>query len=313
MLSFVFPGQGSQHPGMGKALSDHYPAAKAVFEEADDALGFSLSALCFGDDAEALRKTEITQPAILTHSVAAVRALLKERPDLKPDFVAGHSLGEFSALVAVGALSFADAVRLVNKRGQLMQAAVPEGKGAMVASIGPTRDQVEALLAAAEADGETGAWPANFNSPEQTVLSGEAEAIHKMKARLEAADAKRVVELPVSAPFHCPLMQPAADGLAEALEAIEIGAMTAPVVTNVEATPNDDPARVKALLVQQVTAPVRWVECFSKLAELGAQTALEIGPGKVLMGLGRRIDRKVKMVAMGDQDGLLKALAHLEG
>lgn len=307
MLSFVFPGQGSQHPGMGKALAEHYPAAKAVFEEADDALGFSLSALCFGDDAEVLRKTEITQPAILTHSVAAVRALLGERPDLAPGVVAGHSLGEWSALVAVGALAFGDAVRLVHARGRLMQAAVPEGEGAMAASIGPTREEVEALLAAVD-----GAWPANFNSPEQTVISGHAPAVLEMHGRLEAAGAKRVVELPVSAPFHCPLMQPAADGLAKELEGVEVGPLSAPVVSNVEAEPNSDPSRVKDLLVQQVTAPVRWVECFTKLADMGAETALEVGPGKVLMGLGRRIDRRVKVVAVGDQDGLIKALEQLE-
>lgn len=307
MLSFVFPGQGSQHPGMGKDLAAQSPAARAVFEEADDALGFSLSALCFGDDAEPLKKTEITQPAILTHSVAALRALQAERPDIQPGAVAGHSLGEFSALVAVGGLGFADAVRLVNTRGRLMQAAVPVGVGAMAASIGPSREAVEALLEQTE-----GAWPANFNSPEQTVISGKAEAVAGVEAQLKEAGAKRVVELPVSAPFHCPLMQPAADGLAEALANIEIGALSAPVVTNVEAAPNQDASRVKDLLIQQVTAPVRWVECFSKLAELSNEVALEIGPGKVLAGLGRRIDRKVKVVPMGDDKGLSKALAQLE-
>lgn len=312
MLSFVFPGQGSQHPGMGQALVEHYPIARQVFEEADDALGFSLSKLCFGEDPEPLRKTEITQPAILTHSIAAVRALQAERPDLTPGVVAGHSLGEWSALVTVGALPFADAVRLVRRRGQLMQEAVPEGAGAMVAAIGPTRAEVEQILVAAAEGGEPGAWPANFNSPEQTVISGRAEAVHDVKGRLEAAEAKRVVELPVSAPFHCPLMEPAAAGLAGELETVRVGELSAPVVTNVEASPNQEPGLVKDLLVRQVTAPVRWVECFEKLNEMGAETALEIGPGKVLMGLGRRIDRKVKMVAVGDQDGLLKALKHLE-
>lgn len=312
MRAYLFPGQGSQHPGMGQDLCKAYPAAQQVFDEADDALGMKLSKLCFEGSEEDLRRTEITQPAILTHSIAALRALLSERPDLSADFAAGHSLGEWSALVAVGALRFSDAVRLVAERGRLMQAAVPEGVGAMSAVLGLTPEQVQQVCAQVALSPTDAAWPANFNSPEQTVISGSVAAVERAQAALTEAGAKKVVPLPVSAPFHCPMMQPAADGLAAALADIEVGPMSAPVVTNVEASPNSDPARVKGLLVQQMTSPVRWVECFTQLSSAGATVALELGPNKVLMGLGRRIDRALAVLPIGDPAGLNKALERFE-
>ena len=312
MRAFLFPGQGSQHPGMGKALTEAYPAAKAVFDEADEALGLHLSKICFDGSEEDLRQTEITQPAILTHSIATLRALLSERPDLKADFAAGHSLGEWSALVAVGALSFGDAVRLVRERGRLMQVAVPKGQGAMAAILGLSAEQVTQVCEAAALSEQDAAWPANFNSPEQIVISGSAAAVQAAQDALTEAGAKKVVPLPVSAPFHCPMMQPAADGLKAALEPVEVGDMTAPIISNVEATANSDSSRVKDLLVQQVTHPVRWVQCFKQLVELGATSSLELGPGKVLMGLGRRIDRGLSVLPLGDPAGLTKALTRLE-
>lgn len=309
MVTYLFPGQGSQSPGMGQALADAYDAARQTFEEADDALGFGLSKLCFSGSEEELKRTEITQPAILTTSIAALRALQTERPELAPTFAAGHSLGEWSALVAVGALAFADAVKLVHTRGRLMQEAVPEGEGAMAAVVGVASDEVVRLTEAAS----EGVTAANFNSPEQTVISGTAAGVAAASEAIAAAHASaRLVPLPVSAPFHSPLMQPAAKGLADALESIAVGAMSAPVVTNVEAKPNQDPERVKSLLVDQVCAPVRWVEIIQHIAGAGETVALEIGPGKVLMGLGRRIDRKLAVKGVQDPDSLQKALASLD-
>ena len=309
MLTLLFPGQGSQHPGMGKALADAYPAARWVYEEADDALGFALSELCFEGSEEDLKRTEITQPAILTTSAAALAALRAEHPDLEFGVAAGHSLGEWSALVAVGALAFTDAVRLVRTRGRAMQEAVPAGLGAMSAVMGLEPAQVAAVCAeAAAATGEVVA-PANFNSPEQTVISGTARGVAEAQARLTQAGAKRIQPLPVSAPFHCALMAPAAAGLAEALADVTVHPLRAPVVTNVEATPNQDPARVKALLVEQVTAPVRWVEGVQRLVADGATSALEVGPGKVLMALVRRIDRGLKVTPVGAPEDVQKVAA----
>lgn len=314
MVAFLFPGQGSQVVGMGKALADASPAARAAFEEADDALGYSLSALCFEGPEEALRRTQNTQPALLTTSVAALRAL-EERAGraVVPAALAGHSLGEWSALVAAGAMRFFDAVRLVRERGRLMQQAVPEGRGRMIAVMGIPADPVRALCDAVSAETGQVCAPANFNSPEQTVVSGTAEAVTALEPRLTAAGAKKVVALPVSAPFHCPLMQPAADGLAEALARTEIIAPGAPVYSNVEATPNRDPARVKPLLVEQVTAPVRWTEIVRAMVTHGETLALELGSGKVLTGLARRIDRTLKVVPVGEPEGLDKALEALAG
>lgn len=311
MLNFLFPGQGSQFSGMGRALADAYPAAKAVFEEADDALGMSLSDLCFEGSEEELKRTEVTQPAILTTSVAVLRALQSERPDLKPSYAAGHSLGEFSALVAVGALAFADAVKLVQTRGRLMQSAVPEGEGAMAAIIGLPAEAVVRRCEAVARESGAAVAAANFNSEQQTVISGSAEGVRLASEALLSDGAGKAVPLPVSAPFHSSLMEPAARGLAEALEPIEVGPMSAPVVTNVHASPNQDASAVKALLVEQVTAPVRWVESMRALVAAGSTACLELGPGKVLMGLARRIDRSLKVTPIQDPDGLKKALAKL--
>lgn len=309
MVAFLFPGQGSQTVGMGKALVEASPAAKAVFDEADEALGFALSALCFEGPEDELRRTANTQPALLTHSIAALRALEEAAgKPLAPGAVAGHSLGEWSALVSAGALSFADAVRLVRERGRLMQAAVPEGEGGMLAIIGLDAETVQGLCAqAAESSGQVVA-PANYNSPEQIVASGAQAAIDALASAAQEAGAKKVVRLEVSAPFHCPLMKPAADGLASALEPIEVASPAVPVWTNVEASPNQAADRVKPLLVEQVTAAVRWTEIVRGLAEGGETLALELGTGKVLMGLARRIDRKLKVIPVGDPDGIAKAL-----
>ena len=311
MVTFLFPGQGSQEPGMGKALAAAFPTARQTFEEADEALGFSLSTLCFAGSEAELKRTEITQPAILTASVAALRALKSVAPSLEPRFVAGHSLGEWSALVAAGALAFADAVRLVRERGRLMQAAVPEGVGAMAAVLGLEPEVVAEVCARVAA--ETGALvsPANFNSKEQTVISGDAAAVSAAGAALQAAGAKKIAPLPVSAPFHCALMKPAAEGLAAALAPIGVSPLAVPVITNVEARPNQDHTRVKALLVEQVTAPVRWVEIVEQLGTLGQARALEIGPGKVLKGLVRRIDKNLEVLNVEDPASLEKAVAAL--
>ena len=309
MVAFLFPGQGSQSTGMGKSLADNFAAARAVFEAADDVLGMSISKLCFEGPDDALKQTEVTQPAILTTSIAALRAIESERPDLAPQFAAGHSLGEFSALVAAGALKFEDAIQLVQTRGRLMQAAVPAGEGAMAAVVGLEPKIIVQTCAQVAADKGAVVSAANFNSPEQTVISGATAAVADAAQRLSEAGAKKVVELPVSAPFHCALMAPAADGLRDALADTTVDTPRFDVVTNVEAQPNRDAGRVKDLLVQQVTGAVRWVESMQFLAEAGETVALEVGPGKVLMGLVRRIDRRLKVTVTQDADSLKKALA----
>ncbi|MEM7678906.1 MAG: ACP S-malonyltransferase, partial [Myxococcota bacterium] len=301
MVTFVFPGQGSQSPGMGKALCEAFPAARAVFEAADDALGMNLSKLCFEGPEETLKQTEITQPAILTTSIAVLKAIRSARPDLQPSYAAGHSLGEFSALVAANVMRFEDAVKLVRTRGRLMQRAVPEGQGAMAAVLGLDADIVAKTCAEVAEDGSI-VSPANFNGPGQTVISGATSAVEEASSRLSEAGATKVVRLPVSAPFHCALMQSAADGLADALKPIEINRFDFPVVTNVDAQPNTEPDRVKDLLVRQVTAPVRWVETVTYLAEAGETIALEVGPAKILAGLGRRIDKRLKVMPTQDPD-----------
>jgi [acyl-carrier-protein] S-malonyltransferase len=305
MVTFLFPGQGSQSAGMGKALAEAFDAARRTFEEADDALSMKLSALIFEGPSEELVRTEITQPAILTTSVAALRALRSVRPELAPALAAGHSLGEWSALVAVGALRFTDAVRLVRLRGQAMQEAVPVGAGAMAAVIGLEPGKIVTICAEVG-----GVEAANFNAPEQTVISGTAAGVGAACAKLEAEGA-RISRLPVSAPFHSALMKPAAERLREALASVEIGAPSAPVITNVEAAPNADPARVKALLVQQVTSPVRWVESVRAIVARGETVALELGPGKVLAGLVKRIDKALEVRSIQDPASLEKAIAGL--
>jgi [acyl-carrier-protein] S-malonyltransferase len=285
-LAFVFPGQGSQYVGMGKDLANHFPIAKQVFAEADDVLGYSLSELCFCGPETELKLTENTQPAILATSVAALRVLETKTP-LRPAFVAGHSLGEYSALVAVGALRFGDAVKIVRERGRLMQQAVPAGEGAMAVIIGLETDEVRSLCVEA-GQGEV-VSPANFNGAGQVVIAGTKSAVSRAMALAKERGAKRVLDLAVSAPFHCQLMQPAAEELQNILSAIDIQPFSIGVITNVDADVNLDADRVKSLLSEQAVRPVRWEESVKKLAELGCTRALEIGPGKVLKGLMKRI------------------------
>lgn len=294
--ALFFPGQGSQAVGMGRELVENFDVARRVFEEADDALGSPLSKLCFEGPESDLALTANTQPAILTCSVAAL-AVARELADLNPKAALGHSLGEFSALVAVGALKFADAVRLVRLRGQAMQEAVPAGVGAMAAIIGLELDELEALCAKAS-DGEGEVSPANENGGGQVVVAGHAAAVERLCDLAENAEA-RAIPLKVSAPFHCALMAPAAQRLAEALEPIEIGSFSAPVIANVDAEPNNDPSRVKALLVEQVTSRVRWEASVRKAFHMGVTQGLEVGHGKVIKGLVRRIERGLKVFPFG--------------
>jgi len=290
--AFIFPGQGSQAVGMGKELADEFPAARRVFEEADDALGTSISKLCFEGPIETLTQTANTQPAILTCSVAAL-AVLREETSVTADVCLGHSLGEYSALVAAGALKLADAVRVVRARGEAMQAAVAEGEGAMAAVMGLPADDVEAVCAEA-AQGQVCA-PANENGGGQIVVAGHAEAIGRLVALVKSRKA-RAIPLKVSAPFHCALMQPAADALAAVLEPVALGALEVPVVSNVEATANSDTSRIKSLLIQQVTHRVRWEASVQYVSEsMGVTQAYELGHGKVLAGLLRRINREVEV------------------
>jgi [acyl-carrier-protein] S-malonyltransferase len=288
MIAFVFPGQGSQYAGMGKELSESFPAARRVFEEANDALGFDLAALCYHGPEDELKLTTNTQPSILTASVAALR-VLEQETGLVPAYAAGHSLGEYSALVCAGALGFADAVRTVRRRGAFMQEAVPVGVGAMAAILGLESAELEAVCREA-GQGEV-VSPANFNSPGQVVIAGHATAVERAIELAKARGAKRALPLPVSAPFHCSLMFPAGERLRAVLEQVAVGPLTVPVVSNVEAAPNADAGRVRELLVEQVSAPVRWDESVQKMVELGVERFIEIGPGKVLSGLIKRIAR----------------------
>lgn len=291
MLALLFPGQGSQAVGMGRDAAEVSQAARAVFEAADAALGIPLSKLCFEGPEEELVRTEVQQPAVLTTSIALLRALEERVGPLRPAFFAGHSLGEYTALVAAGALDFEDAVRLVQARGRFMQEAVPEGRGAMAAVLGlPAKDVAEACQRAATESGRVVA-PANYNGPAQTVISGDAAAVEVACNRARQAGAKRAVPLEVSAPFHCSLMRPAAEKLALELARVRFHAPSAPVVSNVLAAPCDDPARFPALLEEQVTAPVRFTEMVEALAAAGVERVLEVGPGRVLTGLVARVSR----------------------
>jgi [acyl-carrier-protein] S-malonyltransferase len=308
VLALLFPGQGSQEVGMGRDVCEASPAARAVFESADAALGLPLSKLCFEGPEEELRRTEIQQPALLTTSIALLRALEAEGASLAPAFVLGHSLGEYTALVAAGAVAFDDAVTLVHARGRFMQEAVPAGQGAMAAVLGIGAEAVaEACETAAR---ETGAVvsPANLNAPEQTVIAGATAAVERASALAKEAGARRTVALAVSAPFHCALMQPAAEKLAVELARVRFSAPNPPVLSNVLAEPNADAERIPELLAAQVTAPVRFVECVRKLAALGVDRVLEVGPGGVLSGLVARIERRLARERVGTWDEL-RALA----
>lgn len=303
--AFVFPGQGSQYVGMGRALYDRSPAARRVFEEADAALGEKLTDLLFQGPEEALKLTRNTQPSILTVSVA-MHAALSAKGE-RAELLAGHSLGEYSALVAAGALRFTDAVRAVRARGEFMQEAVPAGVGAMAAVVRLDAEKVQTGCAAA-AQGQV-CVPANYNSPEQTVIAGHAEAIERARETLTAAGARRVLPLPVSAPFHCALMAPVQPRMREVLVPLQIGAFAAPVVTNVEAAPNQDSARVVELLVAQITSPVRWVESVRTMVAAGVTRFVEVGPGKVLTGLIKQTDKTVEAVALDEAEALEKLLS----
>ena len=294
-LALLFPGQGSQSVGMGRALVDASEPARAVFEEADRVLGFPLSKLCFEGPEEELRLTANTQPAILTHSIAALSDLRARFPEKLEGavFAAGHSLGEYSAGVAAGALSFADAVALVRARGTFMQEAVPAGTGAMAAIVGLEPAAVEAACLEA-AQGETVA-PANYNSPEQTVIAGHAGAVARASEGCLARGAKRAIALPVSAPFHCALMSPARERMRPLLEATLFTDAAVPVVTNVDASPEISGATLRDALVRQIDSPVRWVESVRRLAREGVDRAVEVGPGNVLAGLVRRIEKSIKV------------------
>ncbi len=285
-IAFVFPGQGSQYVGMGKEFYEQFDAAKRVFAEAREALGFDIGQLCFSGPEAELKLTQNTQPAILTVSIAVLRVLESETA-LRPDFVAGHSLGEYSALVCAGAFRFADAVRIVRERGRLMQEAVPPGAGAMAVVMGLEMEAVQSLCAAA-AGGEVVA-PANYNGGGQIVISGARNAVARASLLAKERGAKRVLDLSVSAPFHCELMRPAAQGLSDILQQVSIDSLAVAVVSNVGAEVNMDRDRVKSLLTEQTVRPVRWEESVRKLEALGCTRGFEIGPGKVLKGLIKRI------------------------
>ena len=303
-VAFVFPGQASQYPGMGQELAEKYPAARAVFDEADKSLGLSISKMCFAGSEEELKLTANTQPAILTVSVAVQRVLAEK--GLFPDFVAGHSLGEYSALVAAGALKFGDAVQIVRKRGMYMQEAVPPGQGAMAAILGLS-PAVVADACKRAAEGEICA-PANLNSPEQMVISGDASAVKRAVEIASQLGAKRAVILAVSAPFHSALMQPAQDRLAADLKKIEFGHLRMPLVTNVDADTISTGDEAREALIRQVSMPVRWEESVRTLIDEGVNTFVEVGPGKVLTGLLRQIERSVAALNVEDEKSLATTL-----
>jgi len=286
MIAFIFPGQGSQYAGMGKDLVDNFPVARQLFEEANDALGFDLASLCYNGPEDDLKLTANTQPAILTASVAALRVLEAET-GLSPAFAAGHSLGEYSALVCADALSFADAVVTVRQRGTFMQEAVPVGTGSMAAILGLDLERLDAVCSDA-AQGEV-VSPANYNSDGQVVIAGHTEAVARAVELSKERGAKRAMLLPVSAPFHCSLMAAAGERLADVLADIPVNEMALPIVTNVEATPNQEASRVRDLLVRQVCAPVRWRETIACMVGLGVERYVEVVPGKVLAGLVKRM------------------------
>jgi len=307
-IAYIFPGQGSQAVGMGKDLFDNFTAAREVFEAADDALDFSLSEMCFSGDEADLQLTANTQPAILTTSIAAYYSAMAEGLP-EPDFVAGHSLGEYSALVAAGVLDFADAVRTVRKRGQFMQEAVPVGVGAMAAILGLDVETVEEGCFEA-AQGQV-CSPANINSPSQVVIAGSAEAIDRACEILKEKGAKRAIKLNVSAPFHCALMMPAQARLAVDLANLDYDEFTFPILHNVDAAVNNAASAVCDKLTQQVSSPVRWLQTIENMAASGVERYVEIGPGKVLTGLVRQINKEAVYSNIENTDSLRNTLETL--
>jgi [acyl-carrier-protein] S-malonyltransferase len=308
-VAFVFPGQASQYPGMGKELADKYPVARAVFDEADRVLGFPLTEMCCTGTDEELKLTANTQPAILACSVAIYRVL--EERGLFPDFVAGHSLGEYSALVAAGSLKFADAIQLVRKRGTFMQSAVPPGVGAMAAIMGLS-PAVVADACKRATENEVCA-PANLNSPEQTVISGHAGAVKRAVEIASQLGAKRAVMLPVSAPFHSALMMPAQEKLAAELKKVPFADLRVPLVTNVDADTETSGDEARDALIRQVTMPVRWEESVRVLIDEGVNTFVEVGPSRVLTGLLRQIERSVATLNVEDEKSLAATAEKIAG
>jgi [acyl-carrier-protein] S-malonyltransferase len=308
-IAFLFPGQGSQYPGMGRELAGAFPESAEVFREADEAIGYPISKACFEGTDHDLAQTETTQPAILTVSVAAVRAL--ESRGLTPAASAGHSLGEYSAHVAAGTLRFRDAVRAVRQRGRFMQEAVPEGEGAMAAVIGLDREVVSRICEESAQDEVV--VPANFNGPRQIVIAGHAGAVERAVARAGEAGARKAVRLAVSAPFHCSLMAPAAARLARMLDDVEFRDPSVPVFTNVDARPVSRGAEAKDALVRQVASPVRWDELVAAMVSAGFRTFLEIGPGTVLSGLVRRIDKSCEVFGVATPADVERAMGELGG
>jgi [acyl-carrier-protein] S-malonyltransferase len=308
-VAFVFPGQASQYPGMGRELADKYPVAKSVFDEADKTLGFSISKLCFEGTEEDLKLTTNTQPAILTCSVAVLRVLAEK--GLEPDFVAGHSLGEYSAVVAAGALKFSDAVQLVRKRGAYMQDAVPAGVGAMAAIMGLSHAVVADVCK--RAAGSEVCAPANLNSPDQTVISGHAAAVKRAVELASQTGAKRAVILAVSAPFHSPLMMAMQEKFAKDLRNTEFSDLRVPLITNVDADTTTKGSEAREALIRQVSMPVRWEESVRQLIDEGVNTFVEVGPGRVLTGLLRQIERSVAALNVEDEKSLAATVEKIEG
>jgi [acyl-carrier-protein] S-malonyltransferase len=307
MIAFLFPGQGSQALGMGKDLADHHAVARQTFEQADAALGFKLSEFCFNGPEEKLKLTEITQPAILTVSVAALRVL--QEKGITPAFAAGHSLGEYSAHVAAGTLSFEDAVRTVRQRGRYMQEAVPVGEGAMAAILGMPIEELNRVCAEAAMTEVCSA--ANVNSREQIVISGNRGAVERAAELAKRRGAKRAILLPVSAPFHCSLLKPAQDNMARDLARLPFNPMRIPIACNVDARLVNKPEAARDALIRQVTGAVRWEPCVRLLIAQGIHTFIEVGPGKVLCGLMRQIDRHKTCLNVEDEASLEKAINHL--
>jgi [acyl-carrier-protein] S-malonyltransferase len=306
-IAFVFPGQGAQYAGMGRDVAEKFSAARATFEEADRALGFEISRLCFDGPEDELKLTENTQPAILTTSVALYRVL--EERGIQPDFVAGHSLGEYSALVAAGSLALSAAVSLVRRRGRYMQEAVPVGEGAMAAVLGLDRTTLQSVCerAAASLGGQV-VSPANLNSPTQVAIAGNREAVGRAVDLAKEAGAKRAILLQVSAPFHCALLEPAEERLAEDLDRCSFSDLQFPLVTNVDAQPIRSGTEARRALKRQVSRPVRWQETIEKLLDEGVRTFVEVGPGKVLLGLIRSIDKSVTMLNAEDEKSVENAV-----